>query len=65
MSTETDLRELNTQLELCVQELHNAIDFARKLDERDELLFDLDDLTDVLSTMETICNKSECIEEED
>lgn len=60
MSTEIDA--LNAQMEKCVQELHHAIDLARELDNLDNLSFDLDDLTDVLSSMETICNKSEGIE---
>lgn len=63
MSTETDFSKLNTQLEKVVQELHHAIDLARELDDRNELSFNLDDLTDVLSEMETICNKSEGIDD--
>lgn len=64
MGIETDLSKLNTQLEKVVQELHHAIDLARELDDRDELSFDLDDLTDVLSSMETICNTSEGIDDD-
>lgn len=60
MSTEIDA--LNAQMEKCVQELNNAIDLARELDNRNELSFNLDDLQDILDSMESLCNKSEGIE---
>lgn len=60
MSTEIDA--LNAQMEKCVQELNNAIDLARDLDNRDNLSFNLDDLLDILDCMESLCNKSEGIE---
>lgn len=59
------LNELNIQMEKIVQELYYAIDLATPLDHKDELKFDIDDLQDVLDKMETICNKSEGIEDED
>lgn len=60
MSTEIDA--LNAQMEKCVQELNHAIDLARELDNRNELSFNLDDLQDILDSMESLCNKSEGIE---
>lgn len=62
MSTEIDA--LNAQMEKCVQELNNAIDLARELDNRNELSFDLDDLQDILDSMESLCNKSEGIDDD-
>ena len=59
------LAELNAQLEKCVQELHHATDLARELDSRNSLCFDLDDLQDILDALESLCNKSEGIDNED
>ena len=56
---------LNAQLEKCVQELHHAVDLARELDQRNCLPFDLDDLQDILDSMESLCNKSEGIDDDD
>ena len=63
MSTSIDI--LNFQLETCVQNLHNAIDLAREIDEQDELPFDLDELQDILDSLESLCNKSEGIDDDE